>query len=583
MANSDVTGYRTHVRGALKPVVNSLSIVLYNNLNFSQDSPYRKISIYNMSAILETLKNSSIIPSAQINRKAIEGESLEEIPFKYKTRQLKKSIYNSNPGFNVIIYLDWKGDAVGYTEFNMDQGIYNDLDILLQFEKSILKSENEIDVVNSLAPVLSVELAKSVSNLSDLNEYTTSSIRILKSVSEIEKRSYYSDTLDSLMSGSKIPIYVPGVNMVSDLYNPATRVGDEEYYKQGIGIDVNVNPYLYTGFNNFSIGLYNGELALYMVEEGRNDGKYRYCVCGVGSSTLSIFSNPKFYNNIQDLGYSIFPNPPQGKTIVKVEYGAGGYFVCLDSEGKNILFDVRTESWIIPYDESTDSGLVFVDPLDISGRVVNVKRYTVIEDLCRDWPVISNLWLTLNPYSSYEILRIIGSWVILKGTIYVNGVKTETYYISSPLMSIQLSESELDAVIPINDSTILIRNTYQGEEENEPRNYYTLYAEMRTATMTEIERAKVEDLDLTLYNDLVWLPDSEEYKEAWQNEYEAGLISIIYPLNQSINKTALNKYRRSILPRDEHGNLLKSVPDIIGSFGGLMFYLDQDKETLKYL
>ena len=590
MASSDVTGYSTHVRGALKPVVDSLSIVLYNKLNFGFNSSYRKITIYNINSILNELLNGSDknkkVPYVQLDRKAIEGVDLSSIPFKYKSKWLTFNDGRYESGFNVIIYLDWKGDAVGYTEFNIVQGIYNDLDIKLQFVKDILYARVKITLANSLSPVLQQSLLDEISNLKNLNEYTTSSLRILQSINKLNKKSYYSDTIGSLMCGNKTPVYVPGVNIVSDLYNPVTQEGDDKWYSQGMCIGANVNPYLYQGFNNISLGFYNGDLALYMIEEGRSDGKFRYCACGVGESSLSIFSNPVFYNNISNLGYSII-TPPTGKTIEKVEYGAGGYFVCLDSSGKNLLYDIRTESWIIPEYGDEDSGNLFIDPFDVSGRIVKVKAggYTRIDDMCRDFPVIANLYKyhSLNPNASHQIIRIIGSWIILREIIYINGLETNTYFISSPSMCIQLSKEELDGVLFINDSSILIKNVYKDEESEETfKEYYTFYSG-NSVNITELEYARVHGLDMVLYNNMVYLPDEEERMEYWTDNYESGLISIIYSREEPINKTVLNKYRRGVIPKDENGNILSSIPDIIGSFGGLMFYLDENKELLKYL
>ena len=53
-------GYRTHVIGTAKPVLESTRIVLYNKYQFASNSDYSRISVYNIDSDMRNSRNPPI-------------------------------------------------------------------------------------------------------------------------------------------------------------------------------------------------------------------------------------------------------------------------------------------------------------------------------------------------------------------------------------------------------------------------------------------------------------------------------------------------------------------------------------------
>ena len=53
-------GYRTHVVGTAKPIIESKRIILYNKYQFASNSAYSRISVYNIERIYEVVSSSSL-------------------------------------------------------------------------------------------------------------------------------------------------------------------------------------------------------------------------------------------------------------------------------------------------------------------------------------------------------------------------------------------------------------------------------------------------------------------------------------------------------------------------------------------
>ena len=65
--------------------------------------------------------------------------------------------------------------------------------------------------------------------------------------------------------------------------------------------------------------------------------------------------------------------------------------------------------------------------------------------------------------------------------------------------------------------------------------------------------------------------------------YEDNRVIKYIDINSPVDETPLNDYRKGALPVNEYGIKLSYLPEIIGSYGGYLFYLDELGSTLNYL
>ena len=163
--------------------------------------------------------------------------------------------------------------------------------------------------------------------------------------------------------------------------------------------------------------------------------------------------------------------------------------------------------------------------------------------------------------SSFLLKRKIGGWYLIQkstsnGSIDVLAGKYSTIY---------LVEDDLEKIIVINDNTVLLK-----EDE-----YYLMYTGNEKTWYTERYRAFFKDSSFIDYHGIQFAStgdnsNSELSDTTYKNYYDKEYIKII-PKNEAIYNTILNKYRRNFYPN------INGIPDIIGAFRGIIFYIEDGK------
>lgn len=607
--------YSTHLLGALIPAKNTKHIVVYNTINMLQE--YKRISLLNMQEIYDWLIQNEVKLYESVYRE--EGA----VYFDYSHEGLGFPDNQYVSGFNVILYIGDDGSSVlGYTSFSEVNGEYVDLKINLKFNAKLNQFEVDFVVINDLREIKEGEFINKEINhnqvpqdLSKLYNYLTPS----NIDTDQELRNYYSrDPRVTIAGDHNSVLYVPGINTTKSY--EITEMGIAP-----VGRDVMVNPYQYSGFSKYNIGYFNDNIVLYLID---NDN-LRFSVANIGNSALNSFYQPEMCINLPTSGYIELPS--HDPDIKEIKYGAGPYLICEDIEGQTQIYNFRYNEWI---DDNYEYG-VFVDPFDTTARIrVRYDKELDLPSLLQVYPEIANTHdygSIFKSTSKYYVLRKIGNWLIVKESIFTLGKSTSKYFVTSPQMTLWVEEDELENLVYLNDSNIMVRNTlsYSGVTYD----YYSLYSCSGSDYYSNILEVSTSDLGVGLGTDnfvnkweiqgkrqllapvqyrmlsnnfssltpeekqnwntlKVCLPGPERINKyvisietmRWRASlYEDNRVIKYIDINSPVDETPLNDYRKGALPVNEYGIKLSYLPEIIGSYGGYLFYLDELGSTLNYL
>ena len=167
-----------------------------------------------------------------------------------------------------------------------------------------------------------------------------------------------------------------------------------------------------------------------------------------------------------------------------------------------------------------------IDPYDKKGTIRLINYDKTSRTLFEYFPELLETLTSFNWNYSYKVIRKIGSWFILSKTTHVEGVKKESWEITSPYMNVPVENKEdIDKFIFVSDKCLI-------KKETETK--YVLYENNGYSVMVDGEKS--------------------------------FLVSPFV------------KYRRGILPKN-----LSKVPNIVSGFGGLIFYTDEEKINLYYI
>lgn len=238
----------------------------------------------------------------------------------------------------------------------------------------------------------------------------------------------------------------------------------------------------------------------------------------------------------------------------------GRYFY--DTEGN--LRDLET-SKIVEKKKKTQ----FVDFLDKHCRVYNLPAFYSSSAIFKYIPEINNIYLDLDNYlksSSIIVHSKIGPWFVLKrdyGGSYV-------YTAVSSTSSIILTEEDLERAIFVGDQTMILK---EEGESLQRKSYYSIYNTFGKELITERARVLLLNGRLDWWNNQFKFGflDTEEDDQHFEEYYgDNGIVPIVYSYEE-LSGSALRKYRRNIYP------MCNGIPDLIGSYGGLIFYKNGSK------
>ena len=210
----------------------------------------------------------------------------------------------------------------------------------------------------------------------------------------------------------------------------------------------------------------------------------------------------------------------------------------------------------------------FVDFLDKHCRVYDLPAFYTSSMIFKYIPEINNIYLDLNNYlksSSIVIHSKIGSWFILERDYGGASIYTAV----SSTSSIILTEEDLERAIFVGDQTMILKE----EGDNNHSGYYSIYNTFGKELITERARVILYNGRLGWWNDqfkFCFLDTGEDDTHFEEYYGDNGLVPIVY-VYEDLGGSALGKYRRNTYPMSD------GIPDVIGSYGGLIFYRNDSK------
>ena len=515
-------GYRTHVVGTAKPVIESRRIILYNKYQFASNSAYSRISVYNIERICEVVSSSSL------------SLFLDKDPGDNKFHYRYSNSHTE--GFNVIIYLsNFDNSPIGYTEFLRTQGKERNINITIDLQTTV-EGNIEISLHNSLAPLRnsgSIERVFVGDNLWDF----TSSNKIKSELENISPISKYTTHLTAFnRDHSTRNIYLSNFLL-------RQKEGDLELSKIDITRFIEADPYV-RGFDHYQISYYDNDLALYT---WKNDGEYSI----ISLTSRNVFGTAYYYLRT-DTASRVIPEN------YSIDYFAGHYIVCKDG---TVLDTLENDSVVI---QGRPGIKTIIDPLDPISNIYELPLLSY-DNVFQYLPELSNIYLDLKTYMrtySLKVERKIGSWFILRRVL-----RGETLYILvNQCTRVYMTEEDYNNLTIVNDSVFMI------EEED----YYLMYLPGPGEYWTERARS-TRGGELTIDSRLeVLFCNGEEEDDLYRSYFNEGKIERIfkvYPVYDSI----LNLFRKNYYNTEEN-----TIPNIIGACDGIIFFLTNDK-LLKYL
>lgn len=516
-------GYRTHVIGTAKPVLESTRIVLYNKYQFASNSDYSRISVYNIDRIYQVVSSSPLA----LTLSRVPGGKFE---YKYSNQHTE--------GFNIIIYLsNFDNSPIGYTEFLRTQGKDRNINISIDLETTV-EGDIQVNIVNSLASLRSNSSLERVFTGDELWEFTSSN-KIKSEVQKILPNSRYTTHLTAFTRDRS----VRNIYMLNYLVRQKDR--KLELSKLDITRDIEADPFS-LGFSKYQISYYGDELAFYTWNE---EGQY----CIISLTERNMFNRPIYYTQTNNAASQIDPS-------YEIDYFAGHYIVCKDGT----ILDTMTGNSVVMNQE--DGYKNIIDPLDPKSVIYSFPQLTY-ESVYHYIPELANIYLDLKTYMKtygLNVVRKVGSWFILKRILRGEVL----YLLVNQSTRIYITETDYENIKILNDRVVMF----------EESDYYLLYFLDRGEYWTERARA-TQHGTLVLDDTLEVLfcqggDNDEEYREYFlDNKIERIFKS--YPVHDSV----LNSFRKNYYNTEESN----AIPEIIGACDGILFFLTDDKKFLEYL
>lgn len=544
----------TNLLGSIDLVLSCNSILVYNSESMPRISTDNVINLYNDLVSGIVYSNKYIILKRQKD---------SDIDFKYDYNNSVNQGLTS--GFDTIIYLNSTDTGpVGYTELQSPIGKFSNVNISLGLVPSLNSEPSNLNITFTLDEI--TENLYSLKNFLDekeLNQYTPAS-RVLKE-SKLNYKPYVNN-LGCLQSDPRRVLYLSDRAICNNL-------GNLELKKLNILKNKEVDPFR-VNFQSYCINQYGSDIAVYAWSKvEKEDGTGYKIDYSINSLTKSNkFGNLQQYVNTKDNdGCCTIPDiiVDQNTAIdINILYVTGRYFVCEgifeDGTKKLAVLDTDKENphWLnLPEDFVCFTEWERIPkPIQLKYKKINFSIDSKREIL-ENYPDLYTTYLDTMNSSSFLLKRKIGGWYLIQkstnnGSIYVLAGKCSTIY---------LVEDDLEKIIVVNDNTVLLK-----EDE-----YYLMYTGNEKTWYTERYRAFFKDSSFINYHGIQFAStgdnsNSELSDTTYKNYYDKEYIKII-PKNEALYNTVLNKYRRNFYPN------INKIPDIIGAFRGIIFYIEDGK------
>ena len=483
---------------------------------YNKSSFPERISVYNLKNFyLKYLIGSSSDKHVRLVRGSASTE------FKYN-RQLEK-------GFNIIVYLNPDSSLpVGYTEFINTLGDGVALSIGVNIRRT-LKGMLDLEISNKL---VGKDLSKKFLG-KDISEYSS-----LSNITERNYRNLFTTNIGRLTTDS-----------FSFIVGSSGFLTKDESWKLGVNRDVTISN---LGNNTrYNVCFYNGDLVL-ACWNGKNYALYS--LIGTNSSRTGTTKEV-----IQRIEGRYFLN----------EEGILKYLDVIDGNVNKSVF-------------SENHGIQFVDFQSKECTAYNLPILYTKSDILKYIPEINNIYLDLDNYLRSNQLIIhskIGSWFILKTHNY--NEESVIYIAVSPTSVIYMTGEDLETAFFVGDQTMILR------DDDHYFHYYYIYNTSGIELYTEKARAVLFNGRLdwwgTDYVDESYtfkfcFSDNTEEDDKHFEEYfgENGLVHVVYGYEE-LSGTVLMKYRRNIYPDYPNYWYEYRIPMLVGSYGGLIFYNNNNK------
>ena len=268
------------------------------------------------------------------------------------------------------------------------------------------------------------------------------------------------------------------------------------------------------------------------------------------------------YTTSEGSDYSVFKDLGDNQSI---SYFSGRFIVTIRDGylGTPELYDLESQKWI-----STEFQNFFIDVLDPRSKIISTPNSISIRNIVDYIPEISNTFLSLEEYTKYSNINIIrkyDDWYVFR---YKQSSKKDFFIYSCIDKLVYTANIDGDPIL-INNSLLMIR-TINKELDLD---YYTIYHDQGITYYTENAKALLNGNELEFDKDLGILVSKDETFEEYKKYYKEGKILIVHRNNPTgIFGTVFMGFRRSFF-REE---LRKEVPEIIASFYGIMYYINED-------
>ena len=524
-------GYSTYILGTSNNASTSLEILLFNKSDWSSTLP--KLSLYNLSKVY-----SQIMSSSDNKKYLILSRETVEDTFKYNYKNGKIL------GFSVIIYISTvENSPIGYTEFLNVQGIDNNIDINISFSSNI-SDTIDLELINSLGQLRNnTNTGKDFISQDKLYGYASKDI-IIDESSRIDPYPRYTSHVYNLVNN-------PEMNIL--LSNGAIS-GSKGCYRITLNNSINIDPYS-NSFENHQLGVYGGDIVLYSWSGNK------FSIHSLIKRTR--FGNPYVYTT-DNIDYNVIDTLGSNR---KIFYFSGRFIVAITNDFLNnlSLYDIEKKLWIKPeYDN------FFLDTLDSKSIIYSIPNNITSYNITNYLPEINNTFIDLSEFSKYSnivILEKIGQWYVFKN----KRSTIQDYNVYSCINKSLTIVRDKDIPIVLNDSVIMLRTI------TDDLDYYTVYLDSGIEYVSELARSVNSGVDLEYDEELGIMFCNDDNSDLYRSYYREGKIRVINKKG-GIFKTVLEGFRKGYL-RD---NVDKEVPNIIGAFFGIIYYINEDN-YLNYL
>lgn len=278
-----------------------------------------------------------------------------------------------------------------------------------------------------------------------------------------------------------------------------------------------------------------------------NSGYTNYNICFYNGVVVLAAWSGKSYNLYSLIG-TLRP-AVSGTTGYNIERIVGRYY--FDTE-KN-LRDLQTGNII-----EKKNRFMFVDYQDPRCKVYDLPTFYSSSTILKYIPEINNIFLDLDNYFRsfpVSIYSKIGSWYILLREYGGSNV----YIAVSPTSAINMTEEDLSNAIFVGDQTMILKGD----------GYYTVYNSFGKELYTENARALLQNGRIGWWDGIFkfcFLDINEEDDKHFEEYYGDNGLAHIVQEGEELKDSVLQRYRKNIYPD------YNRIPELIGSYGGLIFY-----------